>query len=50
MNFEIDPLTLDRVGVLNGDLWMIERYLADLLTALLSLMQAMGDLAYCFFR
>ena len=39
-DLDIDPRLLDRVGVGDGDLRMVERYLADLLAAFLRLVEA----------
>ncbi len=45
---DLDPRLLDRVGVLDGDVWKLQRQLPDLGTALLGPMQAFGGDANFF--
>ncbi len=40
--FDLDPGLLDRIGVRNGDVWMIERQLPDLFPRLFRLIKPLG--------
>jgi hypothetical protein len=40
--FDLDPGFLDRIGIRNGDIWMIERQLPDLFPRLFRLIKPLG--------